>query len=494
MKRNILRILSLVLALLAISATFFACGQNGGSGEGSNAIVELQSNDAPVDQLDWGGRPFRVLATHNAYQPNFEIIGEIGTDRLSQAVYERNLAIKEFCNVEIYDVTTTNDGNLSALEKDVMSGTQSYDLVFLIRDEMATAIQQGYMKDINTVEYVNLENEWYNPLAIETMQVSGKLYHLSSSFSLTDKARTATLYFNRDMAETFKLGIDVIEEVRAGTWTIDKMNQMVAMIAASGDINGDNLIQPYDRFGVVGGGDECATAFYTGMGNTLVDIKDPEGAYGQDILEDRSLNGMDIIKSLFDVRARNGFTGTEGTYWKQDYELPYDTFIDGRALFYAGTMGIIDSLAKEAEFAYTAITYPKYDEDQERYYTTNDNYYASTFGIPCTAFDFNFSGYMIEVLSWKSHTTTYPEYYQVKCLVRNSYDPVCAEMLQLNCESLVFDFGLMFSKTVKYKHVIVTYTTSAKNNKNVATLFEENDGLSQLAIQGILDAIELLTE
>ncbi len=494
MKKNILRLLSLILALLAISATFFACNvTDNGDGE-TNALTGEQGEDEPVPHLDWGGRPFRILVTNNEYQPNFEVVGEMGADKLSQKVYERNITVQEYCNVEIFDVSGDSDDNFVAIEKDFMADTKSYDLAFLLRDEMSSAIQRGFMKDIALVDYVNLENDWYNPVTIESMMISDRLYHMSSSFSLTDKARTATLYFNREMATDLNLDVDVIAEVRAGTWTIEKMQQMIAKVAESGDTNGDGKVQNIDNFGIAGGGDECVTAFYTALGNSFVDLKAAGGDYGAKIVEDRSLGGLDKIKAMFDVHNWAGFTGSEAKLWKQNYELPKDAFIDERTLFYSATMSVIDDLAADAKFAYTAITFPKYDTDQDRYYTTNDNYYTSTFGIPYMAHDVNFSGYMIEVLSWKSHTTTYPEYYQVKCLVQKSYDPVCAEMLQLNYEGLVFDLGLMFSNTIKYKSAIVQYTTLSNNTKSMATLYAENKGPTNIAIQGIINDIGALPE
>ena len=493
MKRNILRLLSLILALLAISATFFSCGNKDTERE-SGAVTGEEVEDEPVPHLDWGGRPFRILATHNSYEPNFEIVGEMGTDKLSQQVYERNLAIEEYYNVQILDVAGDEGDTLVYLEKDFMAGTQSYDLVFLIRADMSSAIQKGYMKDITKVDYVNLENEWYNPVTIESMQISGRLYHMSSSFSLTDKARAATLFFNRDLATKLNLGVDVIEEIRAGSWTIDKMYKMIADVAASGDLDGDGEVENSDMFGIVGGGSESATAIYAGLGNTLVDLNAGGMDYGAKIVDDRSLLGLDTIKAMFDVYNWAGFTGSESKLWTKDYALPVKTFVDQRALFYATAMGSIEDLAEQANFAYTAITFPKYDESQERYYTTNDNTYSSTFGIPYMAYDVDFSGFMIEVLSWKSHTTTYPEYYQVKCMVQKSYDPVCAEMLQLNYEGLVFDFGFMFSDTVTYKKALEKYTTSKSNTKNMATLYAEYKDSANNAVKGIIDTIEALPE
>jgi len=493
MKRNILRLLSLILALLAISATFFSCGNKDNEGGETSAVTGEQGEDEPVPHLDWGGRPFRVLATHNDYEPNFEIIGEAGADKLAQKIFERNVFIEEYYNVEILDVAGDDDTTFNYLEKDFMAGSKSYNLAFLIRDDMSSAIQRGFMKDITLVDYVNLENEWYNPVTIESMKISDRLYHLSSSFSLTDKARTATLFFNRDMATDLNLGIDVISEVRAGTWTIDKMYQMITQVAASGD-DGDGVVQNSDTFGIVGGGTESATAIYAGLGNKLVNLDAGGEDYGAGIIEDRSLLGLDTIKAMFDVYNWAGFTGSEQTLWAKDYELPFETFVDERALFYAASMGSIEGLAEDATFAYTAITFPKYDTDQDRYYATNDNTYSSTFGIPYMAYDVNFSGFMIEVLSWKSHTTTYPEYYQIKCMVQKSYDPVCAEMLQLNYEGLVFDFGFMFSNTVTYKKALEKYTTSKSNTKNMATLYAEYKVASNNAVKGILETIEALPE
>ena len=494
MKKNILKVLSLMLALLAISATFFACNITDDGDGATDAVTDVQGVNDPVPRLDWGGRPFRVLTTNNAVQPNFEVVGEVGADRLSQAVYERNIAVQEYCNAEIIDVSGDNDDNFEAIENDFMAGTKNYDLVFLLRNEMSSAIQRGFMKDLTKVEYINLENEWYNPITIESMKVSDRLYHMSSSFSLTDKARTATLYINRDMATELNLGVDVVEEVRAGTWTIEKMQQMVTKVAESGDTNNDGKVQNTDNFGIAGGGEECVTAFYTALGNSFVDLEAANGDFGAKIIDDRSLNGLDAIKAMFDVHSWAGFTGGEAKLWKKNENLPADSFIHERTLFYSGTMSVLDDFAANADFAYTAITFPKYDTDQDRYYTTNDNHFTSTFAIPYMAHDVNFSGYMIEVLSWTSHTTTYPEYYQVKCLVQKSYDPVCAEMLQLNYEGLVFDFGLIFSNTVKYKAAIVKYTTQSSNTKGMTTLYAETKGPDNLAIQGIIDAIEDLPE
>ena len=485
MKKNMFRLLSLGLVIIMLVPMLVACGSGSGTTTTVAPTVGETVIEDPVPRLDWSGRPLNVLTVRDENEPSFEVVGEAGADKLSAKVFERNMIVQEYCNVEIKDVTQDND-NLAALDKDFLAGTQCYDLVFLYRDNMSTAIQKGYMKDITELEYVNLENEWYNPLAVESMKISGRLYHLVSDFSLIDKARTNVLYYNRDLANTLQLTEDVVGMVRDGSWTIADMYEMIKK--ARNDTNGDNSPKyEDDMFGVVCGGSEGTLAFYSGMGNMLVSF-DNNGAYEVKMMEERSIDCLTAIKSIFNVYDWSGFTGSESAAWTKNYDAPYDTFVDGRALFYSGTMGTLDSLASDAKFAYTAITYPKWDTDQESYYTTNDNRYTATFGVPYMAGDMAFCGYMIEVLSWKSHDTTYPEYYEVKCLVQKSYDPVCAEMVELNYNGLVFDFGLIFCDTVKFKKAVEDFTVYKKEeNKGFVDYYNNRKEASEIAIQGILD-------
>ena len=489
-KKNLfIKLLSLILVLITVLSFVVACAADVEEDDEKKWVAtDTEAEEPAVPSIDWGGKDFRVLTTNNDHEPNFEVVGDLGGGRLSAKVYERNVSVKEYCNVEVKDATGEED-SFDALEKDFLGGTQSYDLVFMIRDNMSSAIQRGYMKELGGIEYIDFEEDWYSDLAIESMKISGRLYHMTSDFSLVDKARTNTLFLNRDLAE--ELGLeDVVAMVREGTWTIDVMYQMASAAALD---DGNNKIESSDRFGFTGGGGEAALALYAGMGNTLVSLKD-DNTYEIKITQDRSLSSLDWIKDMLDVFNWIGFTGSEHVVWPKDYDIPSNAFCDGRVLFYSGIMDSVEALSENADFAYTAITYPKYDVDQDHYYTTNDNMYCSTFGIPFNAEDMDFSGYMIELLSWKSHTTTYPEYYEIKCQVQKSYDPVCAEMLRLNYEGMVFDFGLLYCNTIKYKKMIETYTSDRSNLKNVTTLFAENEKTSNAAIDSILSTVAKLPE
>ena len=434
-KTRLMKIGCMLLAVLLLVPAFAACG-NGGN-DGGTVTTAAQSSDgtAPVPHYDWGGRPFQVLCTHNEHEPNFEVVGNSSGDIVEQSAFSRNNWIEDYYNVEILDVGKETDDQNKLIQTAIASGDSPYDLVFLQRSNMSSAIVNGYMKDLNQLLYLDFTHDWYNDYTVASMEVGDRLFHLASSFSLVDKARTNVLFFNRDLASEYYQGKDdVIQLVRDGDWTVEKMLEY----AKGYDIDGVDGMSLSDRWGVVLGGNEAPSVFWTGLGNKTISF-DEEGNWSVNLASDRSILSVDKLKLLFN--AESSFTGNHfGTY-----DDPYDTFISNRAFFFGSSLSGIKSVSENAPFAYSVIPYPKFDADQQEYYTTNDNVYCSTFGVPQCAADANFSGFMIEVLSWRSHTTTYPAFTETVCKVRGSYDAVCYEMLELTLKGLTFDFGLMYS-------------------------------------------------
>ena len=303
---------------------------------------------------------------------------------------------------------------------------------------MAAAIQRGYMKDLTKVEYLNLSNDWYNESTINSMKISDKLFHMVSDFSLIDKARTNVLFLNRELADSNQIP-DILASVRDGSWTIEKMLQYQTMVAHD---TGDGIMDLEDYWGLACGGVEASSTFWAALGNEIVTVNGGE-TFSVNLTNEHSILSIEKTRKIF---AEN-LTFSEDKFGTTSDA--FDTFVNERLLFLSETLSTIEKISPVADFSFTALPYPKFDEEQTQYYTTNDNTFCATFGIPVCADDFSFSGFMVEVLSWKSHYTTFPEYYNVVCKVQNSYDVECAEMLDLVFDGLVFDFGLLNSNNIK---------------------------------------------
>ena len=87
---------------------------------------------------------------------------------------------------------------------------------------------------------------------------------------------------------------------------------------------------------------------------------------------------------------------------------------------------------------------PKYDEQQEKYLTQPDDI-TLMFGIPATASDPDFCGFMPEALSYESSFTTLPTYYETCCKTKYAYDEESAEMIDLAMDGVIYDIGFIFN-------------------------------------------------
>ena len=477
-KNRFLRICCFFLALVTILLTFAACGNGGDSDDSDKVTVDKEVVDEPVPHYDWGGRIFTVLSVQNAYEPNFEIVGEIGGARVGESVFYRNAWIEEYYNVKIEQVGEANDKPIELLDKTIQSGDHAYDLAFLVRNNMATAIISGKMTDLNGVSYLDFSHDWYNSSTIDSMKISGRLFHMVSDFSLVDKARTNVLFFNRDMAEENQLP-DIIQMVRDGQWTIEQM----ITCAKANDSDGDGSMELSDQWGLTCGGREAAAAFWNALGNEVVSI-DENGNWSVEVANEHSKDSITELRKLFNDNV--SFVGDKFG----DYSDARNTFIDSRTLFMSDSLSAIEVIGAKATFSFTALPFPKYNAEQPQYYTTNDNTYCATFGIPTCAADVHFSGFMVEVLSWQSSTTTYPAYYEVVCKVKKSYDMICAEMLDLVFEGLIFDFGLMYSNNINLKTDVLL--KSIYETEDIVGLYKGEETAAETKIANLFNSVEIL--
>lgn len=482
MKNTFLKIGCLLFAIVMILSTFAACKDKQEPDETQDTVTLVEEETPPVPDMDWGGRVFNVLSVKHYIEPNFEVVGQIKGDKVSSAVYQRNLWLGEKYGVDIQEYGDSNEDYLALLEEINANGEDYFDLVFLYRDDMAAAIQMGLMKDLTKVDYLDLSNDWYNESTIDSMKISDKLFHMVSDFSLIDKARTNVLFLNRDLAANNQLP-DILASVKDGSWTVDKMYEYQKVVAR--DFNGDGTRNLDDYWGLACGGREASATFWTALGNEIVTVNDDE-TFSVNLTTQHSMDSIEKAKKLFDVDL---------TFYENKFGTnsdAFDTFVGQRCLFLSETLSTIGKISPVAEFWFTALPYPKFDTAQTQYYTTNDNTYTATFGIPVCAGDFSFSGFMVEVLSWKSHTTTFPEYYNQVCKVQNSYDAECAAMLDLVFDGLVFDFGLLNSRNIKGVRGMLE--NSILKDASITTEYDGDAERIENSIQMIFDSMKDLVD
>lgn len=423
------------MALLLLAGGLCGCENN------NNRPTETRPKTETTDygtlgQKDWGARACSILGVYATHEPSFEIYAADNTgDNVNKAVFDRNSEIESLFNVRIIQVGDENSAD--RFGDDILTGAATYDIAFLYRDDMATAIANQNFVDILGLPYIDLTQDYYTSATIDSMKIGGKLFHMVSDFSLVDKSRITTLYFNRDMADDNGI-TTVIDDVKAKKWTFEQFATYVKQVSL--DKNADEKMSyKDDQYGVTIGSKDESIAFWSAMGAKTVSI-DQSGNYYFDYASDLAIRAADKIKDIF--------TNSDYYYASQtsdEYKGAGLAFEEGRALFYGAVMSSLPSISSNTDFMFTVLPFPMIDTDtQTRYYSNNNNTYCATFGVPTCAKDTSFSGFMIEALSWKSTDTTRQAYIDVNCKTKHSYDQVCSDMMTILFDSLSFDFGFLY--------------------------------------------------
>ena len=130
--------------------------------------------------------------------------------------------------------------------------------------------------------------------------------------------------------------------------------------------------------------------------------------------------------------------------YNNNWSIANDTFYARRALVTTTFLSVFDtSMNEKCDFEYGFLPFPKLNEGQEDYYTVPDTQHSQVFAVPVFVQDKDFAGFLLELFSEVSTGTTKRVFYEEKCKLQNSYDPLCAEMLDLIFENVVYDAVLV---------------------------------------------------
>jgi hypothetical protein len=98
---------------------------------------------------------------------------------------------------------------------------------------------------------------------------------------------------------------------------------------------------------------------------------------------------------------------------------------------------------RDIEFEFGIIPYPKFDENQEKYYTMADGFH-SLFAIPKTVSNLDFVGAVTELLNAESYKQVVPVYYETALKVKYARDNESVQIMDMILDGRVFDFGYFY--------------------------------------------------
>ena len=245
--------------------------------------------------------------------------------------------------------------------------------------------------------------------------------------------------------------------------------------AGAGDLNGDGSIKiEDDQFGYV-------TQLWYGPINVLYSQGGRTTAKNEDDLPHLNLNterNVDIFDRFFAT-----FTAENSFIWQSGHPQPDEIFSDGRAFFYEGDISWMSTL-RSSETEFGVITCPKYDENQDRYYTMV-NAAANLFCVPITNSDLEMTSIILEAWSAESYRVVIPAYFDVALSTKYSRDEESAVMLELIVDSSIVD-QLYYIGEINSLDCIGVQI-AAGNGKNFASFYASHEKAALKSINKIIE-------
>lgn len=495
MKKNV-KIVSLILALIMIAAVFSACGQkeNEEKEDPKDTVVDTKDGETTGDQteettkvpdvgvIDWDGREYRILGKDHAQYDiftSFEVWRqEIPEDVVGKAIWKRNQDMLENYGIDVVGYLKQDCNSLAATTLE--SGEDIYDLMILSPEAFNPFAMKGQLYDIYTLDFVNTDHDAWMPYPNEQLTMGGRLYYTTNKFLIQDKNRYWGMYYNRDMANELNLG-HFEDFVFEGTWTVDKVIELAKK--GTYELDGQQGLGKRDNWGV------CCYEYYNfvqigfGVGFRFTE----KGPDGYPVLIGASEDIMSRLDEMFRLTADTSIVWNDERYGDMSTtDSSVHMFYAERALMMIGSLSTLQEIGAMVDFKYGVLPNPKYNKNQDLYYTIPNLVNGSLFGVPSTAADSEFVGYALELISEKSIDTSYRAFIEVNSKLQKVYDEDSAKCLELIYDGVVYDIA--FVSNIGNIGNIFWRNVAGSTTNNYQRVYQRNQSAVETSIDNIRKA------
>ncbi len=462
------RILAMVMLLLILLSSV-ACKKDDGGNETGGGTVNTADDDYDYADVDYQDSDFTFLnlvegdwGMTTALAPD-----DLTNDEISDAVFKRNQKIKDIYNVNIKQIEQKMYDTTEFVQTQCLTGDSTVDVAFVVGEGLPTLMASGYLTDISTNSKIQYFEPWWNQLVRESSQFGGSasFYYAFSDISLTFFDLTWCVSVNLDMISEYQLE-NPYQLVKDGKWTIDKMFEMAKVAVKPNDDGSFDYSEA----------SKCEYGFATHAGFTTAGINGA-GLFmvtkNEMSLPTFSASGerfIDVVEKYAEQFATPGVAITANednrTY---HYE---DIFRSDRVLF-AGCEVKSATYYRTSEMAYGILPVPKYDEDQESYYS-NINYLTPALVIPITNDEADKTGTILDAMAYLSYKDIMPVYYERALSLRALRDPDSQEMLNIIRDTRVTEVSLVYGWTKDFEQDLKYVFCAKVQGTGVASLIAKH--------------------
>lgn len=414
---------------------------------------------------------------------------ELESSVLNDAIATRNLAVEQLTGIKIVEEMIQDSNRMqggqmvSHVQTQIGGGTADFDLIAPSIYSVAALAKQGYLYDLNSVDNMQLESEWWDGFFVEDASIQNKLFFITGDIGTGSRGSLTAVYFNKETIN--ELGLpSPYGLVENKTWTLDTIYEWSQLI--SSDLNHDEVIDYRDKFGM-GGQNDNVWAFFYGSGEKIAS-KNADGVPIITIDADiRSSNVIDKIANIVTNHSyfinANNFFGAEGE--DAPAVLLQKAFSEGRSLFFCENLNNVEGL-RDMGFDFGILPTPLFDENQDRYYSLLNCWVSNAFAIPTnlTPDEAALSAVIFNALSAEGKNTVMPAYVETTLKGQRLRDDDSEEMLDIIFDNIgcdighIYDFGSLGGRVL---HEI-------PKGGNFTSLVGANKPAAEAAIDSLMDA------
>ncbi len=457
-----LKLLALALALLMLVPALVACGDSGeetttaagdsGTGNGSNTTNNGGNKPNPTNYRNLDGYQYKAYICTNTDNASFPVddfyVAEAKEDSISYAVVDRNTTIEDRYNCKIFKVDSNGD-QFNEMETFYRGGVK-YEMAALRDVHAASCATSAFLRDINSLEHLQLDEDYYDQNSRQQLGIAGKLYFFNGDFNKSIMDSTYVTLFNKNMLADYANFKDPYELVRNGEWTLD---EMMTMANTATSVQGDRIVADAtlgDKVGYFGYGYDGLVFFY-GAGERIT-TTDTNGNVSLTV---NSQTADGVITKIYDLMNRKA---VHTSYPQGGGGVRNKSFLSGNTLFTTLILWDVRTQIYKSEtlnFTYGILPTAKYSATDTAGQKTDyhcivqfNNGTAALWSVPEMCNDIEKASFMLEVIASMSSASeegsTMDAYYRNTLKLGAAQDAESIEALDVVRNSLCYDIALLY--------------------------------------------------
>ncbi|NLZ37692.1 MAG: extracellular solute-binding protein [Clostridiales bacterium] len=495
MNSILLRLFSAFL-IISLLIGFTSCGDNSGDnsdlvttdGAAADEVVTAAETESLIPNVDLGGESYTILNLHSYWGMYTTICPEeLNGEVLNDAVYLRNQRLEQALNCKIIDTRTGTEGdygnnidsNNSIGKKSVLSGDDSYDVMYLSPTTVANEMAQGYFLNLYSLENFNLDAEYWDTAYNDSSKIGENLYCASGDAHLMGYDSSWCLFFNENMLEKYGLEMPY-DLVRQGKWTIDSLFEYCNAVT---NLNGDQSYKWEQNGNSVYGLSAHPNApdkIIYASGERYIKTNE-EGLPYFSAGSERFYDVCTKVANLF---------GTEGVtfnaHW-DDFNASTGGYVylftTNRSAFLTAEIKAAQ-LMRDMDDTFGMLPLPKFDESQDEYQTTMMGNFCSML-IPVTNARSEDTALVMDTLAMLSHDEVIPVYYDSTVSQKGLRNEDSIEMLKIMRASRGVDMAVVYDWNADLASAL--RTKFAKGDADIASLIERHQKPIEAKMQKMID-------